>query len=442
MYDETCTNDDVYLHTGADIVAAAMDGIHGTVFVYGQTATGKTHTMTGGDGCPGIIELAVNDIFQIIEKSREREFLIHVSYLEIYMENVIDLLGDLGKHLQVRTDKQDTVFVVGLGENVATSIEDVMNDVRRAGGSRQVFATLLNSRSSRSHAIFRLIIESHLITGDSERSGGVQVSHLNFVDLAGSENVKESGMSGKRRVEAGVINKSLLALAVLINQLNSGVTNPTYRNSKLTRILKNAIGGNSKTAIICTINPAEFDQSETTLRFAKSAQNICNKPVVNKVVCGETMITITKMQINRMNSEIADLKKQLNEMDALRQELGSATKRILELEQKQANLEAATSREMDALRQELGSATKRILELEQKQADTEEAHLSEVAALKDELEEMRREKEESRQKEKEVTDTYTQLRRVLGMINYYHRFVNNCASSPNYVDRKCRTIVS
>ena len=211
-----------------------------------------------------------------------------------------------------RTNQQDAVFVVGLSENVATSVEDVTSNKRKAEANRHIGATDMNTRSSRSHVIFtmiiesrshvifRMIIESHLITGDSVRSGDdtVKVSHLNFVDLAGSENMKQSGVSGQRLAETGSINQSLSALSLVIHQLSKG-EKANYRNSKLTRILQNALGGNSKTAMICTINPAALEQSVTTLQFAKSAKTISKKRVVNKVVSGETMITITKRQINR-----------------------------------------------------------------------------------------------------------------------------------------------
>ena len=222
------------------------------------------------------------------------------------------------KHLPGRTNQQDTVFAVGLSENVATSVEDVMSDKRKAEANRHIGATDMNTRSSRSHVIFtmiiesrshvifRMIIESHLITGDSVRSGDgtVKVSHLNFVDLAGSENMKQSGVSGQRLAETGSINQSLSALSLVIHQLSKG-EKANYRNSKLTRILQNALGGNSKTAMICTINPAALEQSVTTLRFAKCAKTINKKLVVNKVVSGETMITITKRQINRRKAQCA-----------------------------------------------------------------------------------------------------------------------------------------
>ena len=174
----------------------------------------------------------------------------------------------------------------------------------------------MNTRSSRSHVIFRMIIESHLITGDSVRSGDdtVKVSHLNFVDLAGRENMKHSGVSGQRLAETGSINQSLSALSLVIHQLRKG-EKANYRNSKLTRILQNALGGNSKTAMICTINPAALEQSVTTLRFAKSAKTINKKRVVNKVVSGETMITITKRQINRRKTQCESKQRQKKAFD-------------------------------------------------------------------------------------------------------------------------------
>ena len=206
------------------------------------------------------------------------------------------------------------MFAVGLSENVATSVEDVTSDKKKAKANRHIGATDMNTRSSRSHVIFtmiiesrshvifRMIIESHLITGDSVRSGDdmVKMSHLNFVDLAGSENMKQLGVSGQRLAETGSINQSLSALSLVIHQLSKG-EKANYRNSKLTRILQNALGGNSKTAMICTINPAALEQSVTTLRFAKSTKTINKKPVVNKVVSRETMIT--KRQINRRKAQ-------------------------------------------------------------------------------------------------------------------------------------------
>lgn len=312
VYDQVSSTDEVYNDTAAPIVEAAMLGFHGTIFAYGQTSSGKTHTMTGDKDFPGIVQLAVEDIFNTIENSPEREFLIRVSYLEIYQENVVDLLGNLAKHLDIKENYHGTVFVENLKENVATSVEEVMKEMKKAEVNRHIGATKMNERSSRSHTIFRVIIESHLRTDESGKSDdvddAVMVAHLNFVDLAGSENAKQTAASGQRLAESCAINKSLLSLSLVIGQLSTGSTFVNYRNSRLTRILQNALGGNSKTAIICTISPASLEQSISTLRFATSAKSIKNKPVVNEVISGETMLKRYKKEINELKRQLEEAK--------------------------------------------------------------------------------------------------------------------------------------
>nr|KAG5702779.1 hypothetical protein BaRGS_003653 [Batillaria attramentaria] len=308
-----------------------MNGYHGTVFAYGQSGSGKTHTMSGSKLEPGIIGLAMQDIFDFIEQKPSHEFLMRASYMEIYNEKIYDLLGnDDTKTLKLQETPDHQISVVGLDETLVNSCEQVFMVIKNGDAKRTVAETKQNDRSSRSHCIFRIIIESRK---RGETDAAVMVSHLNFVDLAGSEKAGEN--SGDRFKEGCAINKSLFCLSQVISKLSEGVGNQfiPYRDSKLTRILQNALGGNSKTAIICTMNPTTIEESHSTLKFATRAKTIKNKPHVNEVLSEAAMLKKYRNEISRLTklvNEIGvqdiqmaneDLKKQLEDKQELIKQL-------------------------------------------------------------------------------------------------------------------------
>ncbi|WZZ46107.1 hypothetical protein YC2023_042366 [Brassica napus] len=237
---------DVYDVAARPVVKAAMEGVNGTVFAYGVTSSGKTHTMHGDQESPGIIPLAIRDVFSIIQDTPGREFLLRVSYLEIYNEVINDLLDPTGQNLRVREDSQGT-YVEGIKEEVVLSPGHALSFIAAGEEHRHVGSNNFNLMSSRSHTLFTLMIESSA-TGDEY--DGVIFSQLNLIDLAGSESSKTE-TTGLRRKEGSYINKSLLTLGTVIGKLSEGkATHIPYRDSKLTRLLQSSLSGHGHVSII------------------------------------------------------------------------------------------------------------------------------------------------------------------------------------------------
>jgi centromeric protein E len=311
VFDASSDNRQVYEATTKRIVRDVVEGVNGAVFAYGQTSSGKTHTMQGSDDEPGVIPLAIEDVFTCVREGRDtrREFLIRASYLEIYNETLVDLLDEdededeavvkddekkkKKKKLSIREDAERGTYVSGLREEIVTTPQEVMKLLELGSKRRRMGATRMNARSSRSHVIFRMLVESRdgNDDDDSGNGGGVLMATLNLVDLAGSERQSKTGAEGARAVEGAHINKSLTTLGLVIHKLSgadgegegsSGQRKHIpYRDSKLTRILQPALGGNSKTSIICamTSSTAHVDESHSTLRFASRAKRVVNKSI-------------------------------------------------------------------------------------------------------------------------------------------------------------------
>ncbi|KAI9819031.1 MAG: hypothetical protein M1832_004073 [Thelocarpon impressellum] len=306
-------NAKVYDASAKRLVRRVMEGYHGTVFAYGMTGTGKTFSMQGTATSPGVIPLAITDIFSYIRETPHREFLLRVSYLEIYNEKIHDLLSaptgsGLGgpgagqqEEIKLREDSKRGVYASPLREEIVQSPTQLLRVIARGDHARRTSSTQYNARSSRSHAVVQIVVESReRMPGngsmqDSKRSamlpGGVRVSTLSLIDLAGSERAAENK---ERRTEGAHINKSLLTLGTVIARLSGDKDkngNPTdkdgrhlpYRDSKLTRLLQPALSGNSLVSILCTIQigsagSAAAGNSHTgetlnTLKFAARAKN-------------------------------------------------------------------------------------------------------------------------------------------------------------------------
>ena len=275
---------DVFDYSIRNTVDDVLAGYNGTVFAYGQTGSGKTYTMMGADiGDPeakGIIPRIVEQIFDRIMKSDSSiEFMVKVGYMEIYMEKIRDLLVPHNDNLPIHEDKQRGVYVKGLHEFYVGSIEEVYMMLEKGGQARAVAATNMNQESSRSHSIF--VIE---VTQKNE-SGSARSGRLFLVDLAGSEKVGKTGASGQTLEEAKKINKSLSSLGNVINALTDAKsTHIPYRDSKLTRILQESLGGNSRTTLIVNCSPSSYNDAETisTLRFGERAKTIKQKAKINE----------------------------------------------------------------------------------------------------------------------------------------------------------------
>ncbi|PIA14448.1 kinesin-domain-containing protein, partial [Coemansia reversa NRRL 1564] len=260
-----------------------MSGFNGTIFAYGQTSSGKTHTMYGSGSELGIIKLAVKNMFDMVNSDTNREYLLRVSFLEIYNEVLRDLLEPTKSNLKIHENSKHEIFVGDLSEHIVFNAAQVEEVLQKGDRNRHIAGTNMNERSSRSHTIFRIVIESR----EKAFTGAVKVSCLNLVDLAGSERVGQTGAEGQRLKEGAHINKSLLALGTVIGRLSEDGGDRghvPYRDSKLTRILQPSLGGNAKTLIICTITPSPdyADETLSTLKFASRAKTIRNTPEVNE----------------------------------------------------------------------------------------------------------------------------------------------------------------
>lgn len=291
---------DVFAFSIQNTVDDILKGYNGTVFAYGQTGAGKSYTMMGADidddDQKGIIPRIVEQIFaSILASPGNIEYTVKVGYMEIYMERIRDLLRPENDNLPIHEEKNRGVYVKGLTELYVSSVDEVYEVMRRGGLARAVAATNMNQESSRSHSIFVVTITQKNVETGSQKSG-----QLFLVDLAGSEKVGKTGASGQTLEEAKKINKSLSALGMVINSLTDGKsTHIPYRDSKLTRILQESLGGNSRTTLIINCSPSSYNDAETlsTLRFGERAKSIKNKARVNaELSVAELKIMVKKVQ--------------------------------------------------------------------------------------------------------------------------------------------------
>ncbi|KAJ7994181.1 hypothetical protein DPEC_G00263250 [Dallia pectoralis] len=333
------TTQQLYQELAKPLVVSTVEGYNGTIFAYGQTSSGKTFTMMGSSLNPGVIPLAMEDVFQTIKNCPKKEFLLRVSYLEIYNETVTDLLCDSWKRkpLEIREGNNKTVYVADLSEELVTSPEQALSWIKKGEKNRHYGKTKMNQRSSRSHTIFRMILESRDRgdTSSGENSdGAIFVSHLNLVDLAGTERASQTGAEGTRFKEGCNINRSLFTLGQVIKKLSDetqkGFTN--YRDSKLTRILQNSLGGNAKTVIICTITPVTVEETLSTLQFASAAKNMKNDPHVTEVSDDGALL-------RRYRNEIVDLKRRLNEVSSVTQTTATEKETLSQILQEKDQLQ-------------------------------------------------------------------------------------------------------
>ncbi|XP_020675263.1 kinesin-like protein KIN-7D, chloroplastic [Dendrobium catenatum] len=318
VFGPTTTTRLVYDVAAQHIVSGAMEGVNGTIFAYGVTSSGKTHTMHGDQRSPGIIPLAVKDAFSIIQETPNREFLLRVSYLEIYNEVVNDLLNPAGQNLRIREDLQGT-FVEGIKEEVVLSPAHALSLIAAGEEHRHVGSTNFNLLSSRSHTIFTLTIES-TPCGECSEDEAVNLSQLNLIDLAGSESSRAE-TTGLRRKEGAYINKSLLTLGTVISKLTEGrASHIPYRDSKLTRLLQSSLSGQGRVSLICTVTPSSSNAEEThnTLKFAHRAKCIEILASQNKIIDEKSLIKKYQVEIRCLKEELEQLKKGMFSVNALK----------------------------------------------------------------------------------------------------------------------------
>ncbi|KAL1471037.1 hypothetical protein MTO96_023955 [Rhipicephalus appendiculatus] len=282
-YDSNSTTEQIY----DDIVypISVSEGYNGTVFAYGQTGCGKSFSMQGTPRVPqqkGIIPRSFEHVFEAIAAADSSKYLVHASYLEIYNEDVRDLLAeDTRKKLDLKEHPDKGVYVPGLSLVPVHDVASCESVMERGWRNRSVGATLMNADSSRSHSIFTI----HLEQMELNARNNIRTGKLNLVDLAGSERQAKTGASGERLREATKINLSLSALGNVISALVDGRSKHIpYRDSKLTRLLQDSLGGNTRTLMLACISPADvnYDETLSTLRYASRAKNIQNRPCVNE----------------------------------------------------------------------------------------------------------------------------------------------------------------
>ncbi|XP_061353443.1 kinesin-like protein KIN-5C [Gastrolobium bilobum] len=317
---------DLYEQAIIPIVNEVLEGFNCTIFAYGQTGTGKTYTMEGeskrtrsghNGQLPteaGVIPRAIKQIFDTLE-NQNAEYSVKVTFLELYNEEITDLLAPeeiskvaleekQKKQLPLMEDGKGGVLVRGLEEEIVTCASEIFTLLERGSSKRRTAETLLNKQSSRSHSLFSITIHIKEATPEGEEL--IKCGKLNLVDLAGSENISRSGAREGRAREAGEINKSLLTLGRVISALVEHLGHVPYRDSKLTRLLRDSLGGRTKTCIIATVSPAVHCLEETlsTLDYAHRAKNIKNKPEVNQKMMKSTLIKDLYGEIERLKGEV------------------------------------------------------------------------------------------------------------------------------------------
>ncbi|KAJ4468831.1 P-loop containing nucleoside triphosphate hydrolase protein [Lentinula aciculospora] len=386
-------NKPIFTTVARSHVVAAMEGFNAVIFAYGQTASGKTYTLSGSEAEPGIIPRAMRQVFSYIRRTETREYLLRCSYLEIYNEQIHDLLAPPGAPNKVELQGgtvNGEIILAPLREEVVTSIKAVKDVLKRGESHRRTACTDWNERSSRSHSIFRLVIESREradtatnsspspVSGRATPSGrqtpgpggnyggprlqsrdgrSVQTSVLSLIDLAGSE----KATSDKERTREGkYINTSLLTLGTVIGKLSDNATKQKndhipFRDSKLTRLLQPSLSGNARISVICTINPdpSAIAESTSTLLFAKRVKGV-------KLHAQKKEIVDTDALIERYRKEIDDLKRRLEEKENMLDD-GKEEEKTLKKRRMSAQEKADESQAMQDLQSRIQQLTKLIL---------------------------------------------------------------------------------
>ncbi|XP_049650453.1 kinesin-like protein KIF27 [Accipiter gentilis] len=357
VFGKNSTQEEVYTVCIKPLLVSLTEGYNATVFAYGQTGSGKTYTIGGGhiasvaEDEKGIIPRAIQELFQHISENRNIDFHVKVSYIEVYKEELRDLLEleTSVKELHIREDEKGNTVIVGAKEFQVECADEVISLLESGNAARHTGTTQMNEHSSRSHAIFTISIcqkqsaESQRNTDAAQDSSWKSVqmvaSKFHFVDLAGSERVTKTGNTGERFKESIQINSGLLALGNVISALGDPKRKSVhipYRDAKITRILKDSLGGNAKTVMITCISPSssDFDESLNSLKYANRAKNIRNKPVVN--------YNPDQDRIDEMELEIRLLREALQNQQVSNQcshELNQERTRITSLEEQLTRLQ-------------------------------------------------------------------------------------------------------
>lgn len=416
VFGPTSQQKELFDQAVSSIVYEVLEGYNCTIFAYGQTGTGKTYTMEGGarkkngefPSDAGVIPRAVKQIFDILE-AQSAEYNMKVTFLELYNEEITDLLAPeetskfvddkAKKPIALMEDGKGGVFVRGLEEEIVSTANEIYKILEKGSAKRRTAETLLNKQSSRSHSIFSITIHIKECTPEGEEM--IKCGKLNLVDLAGSENISRSGAREGRAREAGEINKSLLTLGRVINALVEHSGHVPYRDSKLTRLLRDSLGGKTKTCIIATISPSIHCLEETlsTLDYAHRAKNIKNKPEINQKMMKSAMIKDLYSEIDRLKQEVyaarekngiyipkdrylqeeAEKKAMAEKIERMELHAESKDKQLVELQDLYNSEQGLT----EELSEKLEKTEKKLEETEHSLFDLEEKHRQANATIKE-----------------------------------------------------------
>ncbi|XP_047402203.1 kinesin-like protein KIF19 isoform X2 [Sciurus carolinensis] len=374
-FDFTATQEMVYQATTKSLIDGVISGYNATVFAYGPTGCGKTYTMLGTDHEPGIYVRTLNDLFRAIEEtSNDMEYEVSMSYLEIYNEMIRDLLNPALGYLELREDSKGVIQVAGITEVSTLNAEEIMQLLTKGNRQRTQEPTAANQTSSRSHAVLQVAVRQRSRVKDILQE--VRQGRLFMIDLAGSERASQTRNRGQRMKEGAHINRSLLALGNCISALSDRGSNKyiNYRDSKLTRLLKDSLGGNSRTVMIAHISPAStaFEESRNTLTYAGRAKNIRTRVKQNLLSVSYHIAQYTSI-IADLRGEIQRLKCKIDQQAGRGQARGQLGRGDIRHIQAEVQLQGGhgEQEEMGPLREQLVSAfqeqmdvRRRLLELE------------------------------------------------------------------------------
>ncbi|XP_073538657.1 kinesin-like protein KIF19 [Phyllobates terribilis] len=375
-FDYSATQDTVYRLTTKGLIEGVISGYNATVFAYGPTGCGKTYTMLGTDREPGIYIRTLNDLFKAIEEtSDDMEYEVLMSYLEIYNEMIRDLLNPALGYLDLREDSKGVIQVAGITEVSTINAKEIMQLLMKGNKQRTQEPTAANKTSSRSHAILQVTVRQKSRVKNITQE--VRVGRLFMIDLAGSERASQTQNRGQRMKEGAHINRSLLALGNCINALSDRGGNKyvNYRDSKLTRLLKDSLGGNSRTVMIAHISPASsaFEESRNTLTYADRAKNIKTRVKRNLLNVSYHIAQYTSI-ISDLRNEIQRLKEKIDE-----QGLKQMRNEKSDIRNIQAEVQLHTlpydRREMDQLREQLIKAFREQMDIRKQLMDLENNHM-------------------------------------------------------------------
>jgi kinesin family protein 3/17 len=443
-----CTQEEVYELTSAPIIDGALQGFNGTIFAYGQTGTGKTHTMDGAEEGEhrGIVPRAFEHIFEYIKvNSDSQTFAIQIQYIEIYNEAIRDLLSDKDPtgSLVIREDPEKGFYVADVTIKEVKSIQELFRLQAEGKRRRKTRKTGMNDESSRSHSVLTLTIETLM---SIEGRQHVRTARLNLVDLAGSERVAKTGAEGQGFTEGVSINYALMVLGNCISALTSrGHSHIPYRDSSLTKLLRDSLGGNARTLMIATLGPADYNFSESmsTLRYAENAKKIKNKPKVN-MDPKDALLLQLKEEKEALEAQLrgttpeqqnADREAQIKALEAAHER---EKKRLTDESHLAAEERAALETKLEAERQEIEKAkaeqakfagrlkelTRFLAKGSDKLKEKTQKNETEIAAIRAKLAkreeralQIQRELEEKKAKKQQMMEQCTTIQAKVGMVS-------------------------